>query len=276
VSQGLLFGTAGTPLSSKARSTYAGIERVYELELDCMEVEFVQGVRMNEGMASSIGKLAQAKGIRLTAHAPYFINLNAQEPEKRLASKERLLHTIRICSLFGGKGAVFHAAFYMNQPPDRVYDRVKEELQEVASQLTAQGTRVWLRVEVMGKGTQFGTLDEVLRLSAEIEGVAPCIDFAHWHARTGRFNSSEEFVYILDRVEEVLGRRGIEDMHLHISGIDYGSKGERKHLNLRDSDFHYEELLRALKERGAKGLVICESPNREEDALLLKQTYEAL
>ncbi len=276
MSQGLLFGTAGTPLSSKSPSTYAGIERAYGLELDCMEVEFVQGVRMNKGMASSIGELAQAKGIRLTAHAPYFINLNAQEPEKRLASRERLFHTVHICSLFGGEGVVFHPAFYLNQPPDRVYERVKEELQAVTNQLRAQGTGVWLRAEVMGRETQFGTLDEVLRLSAEIEGVAPCIDFAHWHARTGRFNSYEEFAHILDRVEERLGGKGIEDMHLHISGISYGSKGERKHLNLNDSDFHYQELLRALKDRGAKGLVICESPNREEDALLLKQTYEAL
>jgi deoxyribonuclease-4 len=241
-----------------------------------MEVEFVQGVRMNEGMASSIGELAQAKGIRLTAHAPYFINFNAQELEKRLASRERLLHTARICSSFGGEGVVFHAAFYLKQPPDEVYHRVRDELQEVASQLRDQSRGVWLRAEVTGKETQFGTLDEVLRLSAEIEGVAPCIDFAHWHARTGRFNSYEEFAHILDRVEERLGRRGIEDLHLHVSGIDYGSKGERKHLNLRDSDLRYQELLRALNDRGAKGLVICESPNREEDALLLKQTYEAL
>jgi deoxyribonuclease-4 len=66
-------------------------------------------------------------------------------------------------------------------------------------------------------------------------------------------------------------------MHIHVSGIAYGNKGEIKHLMLPDSDFQYAELLKTLKERKAKGVVICESaPYLEQDALLLQQTYRAL
>ena len=65
-------------------------------------------------------------------------------------------------------------------------------------------------------------------------------------------------------------------MHIHVSCIDYGDKGERKHLNLKESDFQYAELLKALKDYDAKGIVICESPNLEEDALLLQATYNEL
>jgi len=66
-------------------------------------------------------------------------------------------------------------------------------------------------------------------------------------------------------------------MHIHVSGIAYGKKGEIKHLMLQDSDFQYVDLLRALKDRKAKGVVITESvPHLEEDALLLQQTYRAL
>jgi deoxyribonuclease-4 len=43
---------------------------------------------------------------------------------------------------------------------------------------------------------------------------------------------------------------------------------------LKDSEFRYEELLKALKEFKVKGVVICESPNIEEDALLMKKTFE--
>ena len=107
-----------------------------------------------------------------------------------------------------------------------------------------------------------------------MRGVAPCIDFAHLHARTGKINSYDEFMDVLDQVEDKLGKEGLESMHIHISGIEYGNRGEKRHLNLEDSDFHYIELIRALKIRQAKGIVICESPNLEEDALLLKQTYE--
>jgi len=143
-------------------------------------------------------------------------------------------------------------------------------------QLRRENNRVWVRPEIMGKGSQFGTIDEVLSLSIELEGVAPCIDFAHWHARTGGFNSYPEFASILSLVRERLGETALDNMHIHVSGINYGNKGEIKHLNLKESDLQYVELLKALKDYDVKGLVICESPNLEEDALLLQKSYNTL
>lgn len=272
----LLFGTAGVPPSASSSATEAGIERVAELGLGCMEVQFVRGVKMNERLAREVGEVAKKSGVRLTAHAPYFINLNAHEKEKVVASKERLIHTAHIASLLGAEGIVFHPAFYLNDPPPAVYDRVKAALQETVRPLMAEGHRVLLRPETTGKSSQFGTLEEVLNLSAEIEGVAPCIDFAHLHARTGRFNSHEEFMAILKQVEARLGRQALDSMHIHLSGIQYGTKGEINHLNLKESDFRYVELLKALKEFEVKGLIICESPDREGDALLIQETYNSL
>ena len=272
----LLFGTAGTPLSASGSSTQAGIERIHELGLECMEVEFVRGVHMSADTALVVGEVAARLGVRLTAHAPYFINLNAHERDKAEASRQRILEAARIASLCGGEGVVFHAAFYMGDPPDEVYAVVKTALEEIVAELRAEGKEILLRPEVTGKGSQFGTLEELLSLSAEVPGVAPCIDFAHWHARSGKFNSYQEFTAILGQVEEALGRWGVENLLLHVSGIDYGPKGERKHLILPESDFQYVDLLRALKDCAARGLVICESPSLEEDALLLQQTYRAL
>jgi deoxyribonuclease-4 len=274
--EGLLFGTAGIPNSSKTQTTQAGIERIHELGLACMEVEFVQGVRMSPQSARDVGNVAARRGIKLSAHAPYFINLNAQELEKMAASQERIVQTARITSLFGGQSAVFHPAFYLKDEPAKVYATVKNNLEQIVAKLRAEGNRVWIRPEVMGKGSQFGTLEEVLQLSAEVDGVAPTLDFAHWHARTGKANSYNEFMAILKKIGSKLGRKALDNMHIHLSGISYGLKGERKHLDLAESDFKYEELLRALKDYKVRGNVICESPNLEKDALLLQQTYRKL
>jgi deoxyribonuclease-4 len=274
---GLFFGTAGVPVSAKLRSTEAGIERIAELGLGCMEVEFVQGVKMSPQVAISVGELAARKKIVLTAHGPYFINLNAAEPEKVHMSKERILQTAHIAALFGAKSITFHAAFYLKSTPTETYAVVKKHLQEVVNTLRREGNKVTISPEVTGKPSQFGTLEEILQLSSEIEGVAPCLDFSHWHARTGKANSYQEFLDILDQVERKLGRQALDNMHMHLSGIAYGKKGEIKHLMLPDSDFQYAELLKALKERKAKGVIICESmPYLENDALLLQQTYRAL
>ncbi len=273
---GLLFGTGGIPNSSELRSTVSGIERIHELGLGCMEIEFVQGVSMSETTARLVAKAAEAHGVRLSVHAPYFINLNAREAQKVKTSQNRLLDSAHIGALCGAKSIVFHAAFYLSSSPEETYNTVKAHLAEVISQLKTEGSPVCLRPEVTGKPTQFGTIEELVALSMELPGIAPCFDLAHWHARTGEFNTYDEMAKTLDFFKEKLGQRALDDMHIHFSGIAYSKRGELKHLHLEESDLQYMELLKALKDYHAKGLVICESPNPEEDALLLQESYQAL
>ena len=272
----LLFGTAGIPHSTKKPSTAGGIERVAELGLGCMEMEFVRRASMGEATARLVAKTAAGTGVQLSAHAPYYINLNAREPEKARASQERLLQTARIASWCGAHSVAFHPAFYLGDPPEQVYRVVKKRLEEVLEQLRRENIQAWIRPELMGRGTQFGSLEELLDLSLELEMVAPCLDFAHYHARDGKNNSYDEFASILSRIEERLGRNALDDVHIHVAGIAYGGKGEIKHLNMEESDFRYVDLLRALKDYDVKGMVICESPSLEGDALLMQSTYQGL
>jgi deoxyribonuclease-4 len=65
-------------------------------------------------------------------------------------------------------------------------------------------------------------------------------------------------------------------MHCHVSGINYTDKGERNHLVLKESDFNYIDLMKSFKQFNAKGIIISESPNIEDDALLMKKSYEDL
>jgi deoxyribonuclease-4 len=273
---GLLFGTGGAPHSSRTQSTIDGIRRIAELGLGCMEIEFVQGVRMGEAAARLVAETAAREGVKLSAHGPYFINLNAREPDKITASQGRILQTARIAAICGAESIIFHAAYYLGDPPEKTYSAVKKYLGEVMSQLKRENNRVWVKLEVMGKPSQFGTIDEVLRLCTELEGVGIGMDFAHWHARSGRVNSYPEFTSVLQQIGQRLGDQALNNMHIHVSGIAYGERGERKHLNLPESDFKYAELLKAFKDYDVKGIVICESPNLEEDALLLQGTYNKL
>jgi deoxyribonuclease-4 len=272
----LLFGTGGTPHSAKTASAIDGIRRIRELGLGCMELEFVYGVRMAEISARLVAEAARSLGVKLSAHGPYYINLNAREPEKVAASQERILQTARIGNLCGAQSIAFHAAFYLGDPPEKTYQTAKERLAEVMNQLKKENNRIWVRPEVMGKASQFGTISEIIRLCRELDGVGICLDFAHWHARVGRANSYPEFVAILEQIKKGLGDEAIANMHIHVSGIAYGQRGEQKHLDLKDSDLNYTELLQALKDYGARGLVICESPSLEADALLLQKTYQTL
>ncbi|MDO8491598.1 MAG: TIM barrel protein, partial [Dehalococcoidia bacterium] len=184
--------------------------------------------------------------------------------------------TAPAASAFTCRNLTFHAAFYMDAPPEKVYQTVKGHLMDVLAQIKEEGIVVSVRPEVMGRDTQFGSVEELLRLSKELKGVSLCIDFAHLHARAGVFNTHPEFVALLKKVETVLGRSALEDIAIHVSGIEYTKRGEKKHLNLKQSDFNYPDFVRSLKDCDVRGMVICESPNLEEDALLLQREYLAL
>lgn len=272
----LLFGTGGIPRSTKGTSSISGIKRIRELGLDCMELEFVQGVRMGEKGAKNVLEAANNEEVALSVHAPYYINLNSYEEKKLKASLERIYEAAKIGSLCGAESIVLHAGFYQKSSKKHTFESISKALKELTGQFRDEEIPAVLRPETMGKRTQFGTLEEVLALSAEIEGVMPCLDFCHLHAREGKKNSYPEFIVILSEVEESLGKEGLSNMHMHVAGVEYGISGEKKHLNLKESDLSYPELMRALKEFKARGRVILESPVLEQDALMLRELYMEL
>jgi deoxyribonuclease-4 len=255
----------------------AGIARVRALGLDAMELQFVQRVSMGPETARRVWETARDNGVRLSAHAPYYINFNSKEREKVEASRERLLHAARVAALCGAHSVVFHAAYYHDDAPSVVYERVKSRLQEIVGQLRNEAVDVCLRPETSGRPSQFGSLQEVLRLSAEVDGLSPCIDFGHLYARSvGAINAHAEFGLVMQSIGEALGSSALREMHMHVQGMEYSHAGERKHLTLAASDMRYEQLLRALVDWGVGGTVICESPSLEEDAVLLQRTYHRL
>jgi deoxyribonuclease-4 len=93
-----------------------------------MELEFVRGVKMSSETARQVKALAEKNDVVLTAHGPYYINLNSQDSAITNASVKRILDTARIASLAGGYSITFHAAYYMTLQKEKVYDIVKSHL----------------------------------------------------------------------------------------------------------------------------------------------------
>ncbi len=273
----LLFGTAGVPNATpKKNNPIEGVKKIHELGLDCMQLEFTHGVRMKEEMSSELRRTSFELGIPLTSHGPYYINLNAREQDKIDSSVERIIQTAKISDLCGAESMTFHAAFYMKDSPFDVFDLVEKSLNIIEERLGRLDIEIDLRPELTGKTSQFGSLDELIALTKKVGSVRPCMDFSHLYARTNCFNAYDEFCSVIDRLGEELGEEAIKNMHIHISGISSSSKGDLKHLNLEESNFNWKDLLKALKHKGCYGYVICNSPNLEEDALMLKNYYISL
>ncbi len=273
----LLFGTAGVPNSTaKKNNPVEGVKRIHELGLDCMQLEFAHGVRMKEEVSSALRKVSYELGVPLTSHGPYYINLNAREQDKIDSSVERIIQTAKISDLCGAESMTFHAAFYMKDSPYDVFDLVEKSLNVIEERLSRLDIEIELRPELTGKTSQFGSLEELISLSKSVTSCKPCMDFSHLYARTGSVNDYKGFCETLETLKSELGAKALEEMHIHISGISSNSKGDLKHLNLEKSKFNWKDLMKALKDMNCRGYVVCNSPNLEVDAAMLKQYYVAL
>lgn len=268
----LLFGISGLPIGEGEKFNYAtGIEYLHNLGLDAMELPFVRSVNVTDKNRQSIIDAKHKYNFYLSAHGSYFINLNAEEEEKKEKSIERILKGADALASVGGRSLVFHAGFYLKSSKEDTLAEIKRNLLK----LPYEG--VDYRLETTGKGTQFGNLDELINIAKEIPSCKICVDFSHLHAReVGALKEYSDYERILYKIGEELGREALNDMHIHMSGIAYTPKGEKNHLPFLESDFNYKQCLRALKNYDAKGCIICESPLLEQDALLLKREYESL
>ena len=264
------FGTVGSPKSTpkKPGGSVGAVMHLAELGLLGFELGWVRSVRVSPETCAQIQQTAQENDVAISVHAPYFFNLNAND-EEWPKSRQRLMDAAHYGNLAGATDIIFHPGSYFERPPEEVLPVAIPRLQSCLEELRSAGNLVTLRPEMMGKSAMLGSLEDTLVMSREIEGVEPCIDFAHLHARSGdgSINTYDEWAAVLESYGKALGDEALANLHCHISGIEYTPKGEKEHLPLDDSDLDTRAILRALKDFGCRGRILCESPVLEDDAL---------
>jgi deoxyribonuclease IV len=270
------FGTVGSPLGTpkKPGGSVGAIEFSKSLGLDTFELGWVQSVRVTEVTCAAIKGKAEEQKVSLSVHAPYFINLNGVD-EEWPKSRKRLMDAAVYGNLAGATDIIFHPGSYFGNDRAEVLKVAIPRLQGCVEELRKAGNPVTLRPETMGKSAMLGSLEDTIEMSKAIEGVQPCIDFAHLHARPGdgTMNTYDEWSALLKTYQKTLGKKALKQLHIHLSGIEYGPKGEKNHLALAKSDLKLNVLFQALKEFKCAGRILCESPIMEEDALNLKKAW---
>jgi deoxyribonuclease IV len=270
------FGTVGSPLTTpkKPGGSVGAIEFSKSIGLNTFELGWVQSVRVTEVTCAAIKAKAQEQQVSLSVHAPYFINLNGLD-EEWPKSRKRLMDAAIYGNLAGATDIIFHPGSYFMNPPEEVLKIAIPRLQGCVEELRKAGNPVTLRPETMGKSAMLGSFEDTIAMSTAIEGVQPCIDFAHLHARPGdgTINTYDEWSALLKMYQKALGKKALKRLHIHLSGIEYGPKGEKNHLALDKSDLKLKLLFQALKDFNCAGRILCESPIMEEDALIMKKTW---
>jgi len=242
--------------------------------LNAMEYEAVRGVNIREDKARALGNEARANGVKLSLHAPYYINLAGRRDVVE-RSIRNLNESVEASHWMGAYVVVFHPGYYKDAPSKKdALKKVIESLKPVVEYREQINAReVWLGPETTGKTSQVGSLEEVIEMALSVEGTRPVIDFAHLYARSGgKFITSKEHVLqVIDFIEKSLGSWALKPLHVHFSKIEYGKGGEREHHNLSEEGYgpDFRHVCSALCETGVDSVIISESPVLEQDALVM-------
>lgn len=276
-----IFGPAGNSDSFSVvhKSSLAAPEWIAGFGLDAYEYQCGKGVNVGEATARKLGENARTHGIRLSLHAPYFINLANPDPESLQKTIGYITAACRAADWMGADRVVIHSGALMKRTRREALDIALRSMEQVVAACDAAGYgHITLCPETMGKINQLGDLDEVLEL-CQVDGrLMPTVDFGHLYARSlGADEGEEATERMLDRMEERLGGERASRFHSHFSRIQFTpGGGEKMHLTFAQDEFgpDHMPLMRSLARRGWSPTIICESAGTQaEDALTMKTAY---
>ena len=230
------FGVAGYPPAfgqSKYKKNRKDIMRwLVDLELDALELQMTYGPRTTPETCQEYGALAKELDISLSVHGSYFIVFTSNDPDKIAQSKDTLKRTYELTDLLGSKVIVLHPGPLYGKDGDGALNRFIDNISDFMNDIGP--TDIGLFAETAGKVGQLGSVDEILEIS-KVDGVFPCIDFGHIHARTlGGLEDPGPIYQLVQKLRDFLEKQPDPRIHFHYTPIHYGPRGEIQHRAIDD------------------------------------------
>ena len=280
-----LFGPSGNSeefYASNLTSTIQAPQWLKSQGLDAFEYSFGRGYIMSSETAKQLGEEFKKYGIALSIHAPYFINFATPDDLLLEKSKGYISTGIKFLRNFGADRLIFHPGSAGKMDRHQAYLLAKDRIISFADELQAQGLLdgIYLCPETMGKSQQIGTYEEILQICKANDHLIPTFDFGHINSLLGgALKTKQDFLKILNRSIEVIGYQKTANAHIHFSKIEYGAKGEIRHLNFDDEIYgpNFQPLAEALIELNLHPRILSESAGHQsQDAREMKNIYQNL
>lgn len=246
--------------------------------IELFEYSFGRGLTMNNATAKLIGKEFMLYNIELSVHAPYFINFANTDEMMIAKSIAYVTKSIEKVKCFGGNRVIFHPAAQGKLNRNDAIAICKENLKKLILKIEENPIEdVKIFPETMGKLGQIGTVDEIIEFCNMADYIYPCMDFGHINARQqGCLKSVKDYDLIITKMLDNLPSEKVKNMHIHFSKIQYGPKGEIKHLTFQDETYgpNFQPLAEILTKYTLSPNIICESNGTQaEDAIEMKEIY---
>ena len=235
-------------------------------------VFMASGVAETFGSLYGIGRMAKRIDVNVSIHTPYHMDLGSNSD-----LTDRCIDSIRhagiILNALDGDVVVTHLGLY--DGPDRaaIDENIYSNVAEVMDWWKDNGLKPKLGLEITGWQGVFGSLDQILDMCDEIDGVVPVINFPHHHSRTnGSLLEASDFKSLLERVEPYCGKH----MHTLFSGVERVEHNEKRLTPIKKGDLKFEPLAEALADMKPDVTIISSSPLLEHDAMYMRVINERI
>ncbi len=271
-------GNSDAFYASGRKHTYEEAEYLHSIGLNAFEYSFGRGVSLSDETASKIRSEFKKYDIVISAHAPYYTNFANPDPEMIKKSVGYVIQSLIACNKMGGERVVFHPAACGKATREDAVAATLKNLELLAEACEKLDFEFKVCAETMGKRNQIGTVEEVVEFCRIYDKFYPCFDFGHINAYTrGGLKTKDDYRRILDHTIDRLGFEKASLMHVHFSKIQYGDKGEIRHLTFEDTEYgpEYQPLAELFEEYKMSPYVVCESNGTMSiDALAMKKMHE--
>ena len=239
------------------------------------ELSFAKGFPWRERRCAGFAAAAADRGIRLTAHAPYFATLTVADRERAERRRSAVEHSIKLGAELDAPLIVAHLGALRDETPDEVFPRVREHLEWIGGKTAHLG--VSLGLETAGKTGQLGSLGDIALLASEFPFVRPAPDWAHLHAITrGGLDSQEAFATVFRFLRDNFPAWMLDPLHTQFSDVLYGEAGEIRHLPYGEGTLRAAPLAEAVREAGLRITVISESRDRPSHDAIHREIRQTL
>lgn len=265
----MVFGVAGVPTNYKGK--FEGVfPWLKSIGLNGFEIQCTYGFKISEDRQEIIKKLNGE--FKFSIHAPYYINLGSLNKQVVGRSKANMKQGIEIAKSLNIDRIIFHpGGGHENTPQGRInaINQLVEAINEFTREIDMGNVRLY--PEIGGKTANLGSLDEIIEICSRCKYCYPCIDIAHLHAREiGSITSKEILKQKLTKIKNAIPDK-FKYIHFHAYTIDYGDKGEIKHLKHGDSMPdgrpgmpNLDDFVAVLKEMNIAPWVISEALDTQE------------
>jgi deoxyribonuclease-4 len=228
-----------------------------------VEIGFVSGFWLSYDDAPELAAALRERDIVVSVHAPLAAFMGHAEREKKFKMALGMLdHNAGLAKAVGAEVIVFHPGFLLGRNREQTIHDVVDQLGDLRARLESKDRLVPFGIEVMGRVRDFGSIDDVIEISRQVDFVQPVLDFAHMHATSdGAYTDVDAFASALEAADGAM-EPGVP-FHIHFSDIAYANRNETKHLPYGDGTLRVEPLRDALAGFERPATVISESPDEE-------------